>query len=65
MLCIYYASTEHLETLQELWVRTSVDNYIPVHEITAALGPSVPALYTFLVEETQRVHHIIPERKHG
>ncbi len=41
VLCIYYLSTDKLNTLKELWVRTEQDKYIPIHDITAALGPAM------------------------
>ena len=37
--CVYYACTL-LSNLSELWVRTAPDNYLPIHEMCAALGPA-------------------------
>lgn len=37
VLAIYYAAT-HLNFLQELWIRTAPQRYIPIHEIAAKLG---------------------------
>ena len=37
VMAIYYASTDKLSGLQELWIPT--EQNLPVHEITAALGP--------------------------
>ena len=39
IICVYYASTL-LRDLPELWVRTARDSYLPIHGITAALGPA-------------------------
>jgi len=39
VMAIYYAASL-LKYLPELWVRTSLDNYLAIHEIAAALGPT-------------------------
>jgi len=41
VLCIYYASTDYLDNLQELWIRTDYNRYLPIHTIAAALGPGL------------------------
>ena len=39
VICLYYAATI-LQNLPELWVRTAAETYLPVHQMTKALGPS-------------------------
>ena len=39
VMCVYYACTL-LSNLSELCVRTAPDNYLPIHEMCAALGPA-------------------------
>ena len=48
VMAIYYASTDKLSSLQELWICTEQNSYLPVHEITAALGPSLCYRLPFL-----------------
>ena len=37
ILCLFYAAT-HLKDLQELWVRTEQNAYLPIHHMVSALG---------------------------
>lgn len=41
VLCIYYASTDYLDNLQELWIRTDYNRYLPIHTIAASHGPGL------------------------
>lgn len=31
VLCIYYANTDYLDSLQEVWIRTDYKSYLPIH----------------------------------
>ena len=37
IICVYYANTI-LKDLPELWVRTTTETYLPIHEMALALG---------------------------
>lgn len=47
VMCLYYGST-YLSTLPELWVKTTENAYLPIHEMVAALGPSLCCAMPFV-----------------
>ena len=46
-MAIYYAAT-HLSQLQELWVKTGHESYMPIHLIAKSLGPSLCKMLPFI-----------------
>ena len=46
VICVFYAATL-LKDLSELWVRMSQDNYLPIHEISAAYIVLIYAVIVF------------------
>ncbi|XP_014661995.1 PREDICTED: uncharacterized protein LOC106805038 [Priapulus caudatus] len=53
IICVYYATTI-LKDLPELWVRTATENYLPIHQMAVALGPSQCRALPFILSLSGR-----------
>lgn len=55
-VCQYYGET-HLSDLAELWVKTTQNTYLPIHEMVMVLGPSRRCAALCLQSDWQRYNY--------
>ena len=54
VLLLYHASSLHQAGLKEIWMRTSVDSYLPIHELANHLGGGLCKALPFIHSLTGR-----------